>query len=221
MRARRLVIGLVLTGLLLGGSALPATALLGIPTPPPPTPGQLQALATSLVPATPTVVPPEVNPDNPQLPNLPFVPIPAGLQPALGILSPTTVITCQVSYLGPLIGIVAVTAIFDAAGVDPPVQPSFLGPVWGPVTTACVLAPFPTYTSCGPDGTISEQLAGLPALPGAGPVPVPDPFSLLPAPFASVVVLLNAIQFDIEHYLYNGAPSPDFADRVADQLSCT
>jgi hypothetical protein len=205
---------------MLGGSVLPAKALLGIPTPPPPNAGQLQALATSLLPATPSVIVPTVNPDNPQLPNIPAAPLPPGLSPALGVLSPTTIATCQASYLGPIVGIVAMTAILDAAGIEP-VKPSFLGPLFGPVTNACVLAPFPVYTSCGPDSTVTEQLASLPALPAVGPLPVPDPFTLFPAPLAAVVVVLNAIQADVAHYAYGGAPSLKFADRVAKQLDCT
>ncbi len=221
MRARRLVIGLVLTGLLLGGSALPAKALLGIPTPPPPTPAQLQALATGLVPATPTIIVPTVDPQNPSLPFLPTVNVPPGLKPATGVLSPTTVITCQAASLGPLVGIVAMTAAFDAAGVEPPVKPGFLSPLFGPFLTACVAAPYATWSACGPDGDITAQLTGLPDLPAAGPAPSVDPFASVPAPFASLVNVLGGLQTAIKEYVYGGAPSLKFGDRVAKQLSCT
>jgi hypothetical protein len=130
------------------------------------------------------------------------------------------VLTCQASYLGPLAGIVALTALFDAAGVEPPVKPSFLGPLFGPVLTACVLAPFPTVNSCGPDGSITSQLSTLPPLPAAGPLPAVDPFASVPAPFASVVVMLKAIQTDVAHYAYADSWSPKFANRVAKQLGC-
>jgi hypothetical protein len=220
MRARRFVVGLVLSGLLIGGSALPAKALLGVPAPPAPSATQLQTLATSLVPATPTVTPPTVDPNNPSLPYLPYVAVPSGLSAATGVLSPTTVLTCQAAYLGPLMGIVAISALSDAAGVDLPVKPSFLGPLFAPALSACLLAPYPTLTSCGPDGTITDQLATLPALPAAGPLPAVDPFASVPAPFASLVVMLGALQHDVGHYAYADSWSPKFANKVAAQLAC-
>jgi hypothetical protein len=217
---KRFVFGLAFTALMLMSSALPAKAVLGVDPPPVPSAGQLQGLILSLVPATPTVVPPTINPDDPQIPYLPYVAIPPGLTTAMGALSPTTVVTCQVAYLGPLVGLVAITAAFDAAGVDPPVKPSFLNPLFGPVTTACVAAPFPQYTSCGPDGQITDAINGLPALPAAGPVSV-DPFSLLPAPFASLVVVIASLDKDVAHYAYSDTIKPKLSKKVAKQLTCT
>ena len=222
MRNRRIVIGLAFTVAALLGTALPAhaKAVLGVQLPPAPNPAQLQALIQSLIPEAPTVTPPDIDPQNPEIPNLPYVAVPPGLTPAMGLLSPTTVVSCQAAYLGPLVGIVAVTAAFDAAGIEPPIKPSFLNPIFQVLTTACVAAPFPKYTSCGPDAQLSGAIADLPALPAAGPVSV-DPFSLLPAPFASLVVLLAAVEGDVSHYVYQGKLKPKISNNVAKQLTCT
>jgi hypothetical protein len=222
MRKSRIVIGLTFTALALLGTALPASAksVVGVEVPPVPKPAHIQALVLSLVPATPTVTPPDIDPQNPELPNLPYVAVPPGLQPAMGVLSPTTVVSCQAAYLGPLVGIVAVTAVFDAAGIEPPIKPSFLNPLFQVATTACVAAPFPKYTACGPDTDISNRINNLPALPAAGPVSV-DPFSLLPEPFASLVVVLASIEGDVSHYLYQGKLKPKVSNNLAKQLTCT
>jgi hypothetical protein len=218
---KRFVLGLAFTAAMLLANVLPAHArsVAGVEVPPVPTPAQLQALLKSFIPATPTVTPPDIDPQNPQIPNLPYVAAPPGLVPVLGALSPTTVVTCQAAYLGPLVGIVAITAAFDAAGVEPPVQPSFINPLFQPVTTACVIAPFPKWTACGPDSDISERIAGLPALPAAGPVSL-DPFSLLPTPFASLMVVLASIENDVSHYLYQGKLKTKVTNKLAKQLTC-
>ncbi len=223
MRIRRIVTGLILSSLLFAGGALPAQAVLGVEQPPVPTPGQVEALVMSFVPATPGVPTPGVNPDNPQLPTLPYVAPPSGLVPALGVLSPTTVVTCQVAYLGPLGAVVVMTALLDALPPGTvPVQPSFLSPLFSPVVTACVLAPFPEYTACGPDQQIADALGGAPSAPG---VPVPgvpsvDPFSTLPAPFASAVVIARAAELAVLHYVYNGTQPNKLTKNIANQMTC-
>ncbi|MEY2419527.1 MAG: hypothetical protein QOG90_2207 [Actinomycetota bacterium] len=221
MRNRRFVVGLVLTGLLLGAGALPAKALLGVPTPPVPSPGQLQSTVKSLVPAKPTVIVPTVpDPNHLALPILPYVAIPDGARPALGVLSPTAVVTCQVAYLGPLGGIVALSKVMDTLGQHP-VSPSFFSPAFGPVSTICTASAFPTVSSCGPDGTITDALADhpeVPALPGG--VPTVDPFATVPAPFASLVVEIGAVQYDIAHYVYNDSAHLPLQKKVYTQLEC-
>src|SRR5690349_13131504 len=154
MRIRRFVIGLALTGLLLSGGALPAKAVLGVPTPSVPSAGQLQQAAKSFVPPPPAVIVPSVpDPNHLTFPLfIPAAPIPPGARPALGVLSPTTVVTCQVSYLGPLGAAVALSKVMDTLGQHP-VSPGFLGPAFGPALTLCTIAPYPTVSSCGPDGT--------------------------------------------------------------------
>jgi hypothetical protein len=222
MRNRRFVVGLVLSIVLFGAGALPAKAVLGVPTPPVPSPGQVQQLATSMVPPPPVVIVPSVpDPNNLQFPLvLPAVPIPSGARPALGVLSPTTVVTCQASYLGPLVAAVALSSVMDTAGQHP-IAPGFAGPVFGPVLTLCAAAPYPTVSSCGPDATIQDQLANHPDLPAApGGVPAVDPFASVPAPFASLVVMVGAIQYDVEHYVYFDSTALKVQHRVANQLEC-
>jgi hypothetical protein len=218
---RHFVIGLVLTALMFGGGALPARAILGVEPPPAPTPGYVQTLVLSMVPATPSVPTPSVpDPNNLQLPQLPYAPVPAGLNPALGIVAPTTVVTCTASYLGPLVGIVALTAALDALPADAPIQPSFINPLFSLTTTACVLAPYPDIATCGPDGNIQSQLTSAPTLPAAGPVPSVDPFAFVPAPFASVVVMAQAVEEMVDHYVYQDSINPVLTNKVAKQLDC-
>jgi hypothetical protein len=223
MRNRRFVIGLVLSAVLFGAGAVPAKAVLGVPTPPVPSPGQLQQMATSFVPPPPVVIVPSVpDPNNLQFPLvIPAAPIPAGARPALGVLSPTTVVTCQVSYLGPLGAAVALSKVMDTAGQHP-VAPGILGPAFGPALTLCTAAPYPTISSCGPDATIQDQLADHPDLPSVpGGIPAVDPFASVPAPFASLVVEIGAIQHDVEHYVYFDSTTLKLQDRVAEQLECS
>jgi hypothetical protein len=221
MRKRRFLTGLVATAVILGAGALPAKAVLGVPAPPVPSPGQLQQQVKSLTPQKPTVVVPGVpNPDNLQFPILPYVAVPPGLRPALGVLSPTNVVTCQGAYLGPLVGIVALSKVMDTVGQHP-IAPSFFSPAFGPVSTVCTASAFPTVSSCGPDGTITDALGDHPELPAVpGGVPSVDPFSSVPAPFASVVVEIGAIQNDVEHYVYNDAYRFNTQKKVATQLEC-
>lgn len=217
---RRGIAGVLLAGLITFGWAVPAKA--AFEAPPVPTPAQLQATVKSLVPARPTVVPPDVDASNPTFPSLPYVAPPAGLQPALTVASPTTVLSCQAAYLGPLAAIVALSKVFATAGVDPPVAPSFLSPAFGPVTTACVLAPYPSISSCGPDGTITDALADHPdvPIPSVGGLPTVDPFASVPAPFASVVVILQSIENDLGYYVYGGQTPPEITEPVETELVC-
>ena len=222
MRMRGAALGLVVVGLLFGGMALPAKAVLGVEPPPAPTPGQLQALVQSFVPPTPAVVPPSV-PDatDPQLPTPPFVNPPTGARPLLAAAGPVSVVSCQAAYLGPVLGIVAVTTIFDAAGVEPPVKAGFLAPLFTPVQNVCVLAPYPDISSCGPDETITAQLGDLPSPPAVGGVPTVDPFSTAPAPFASLVTALLAVQDSVNQYAYQGDNAVKVANKAAKQLTCS
>ena len=222
MRNRRFLIGLGLTAALLAGGALPAAqAVLGVPTPPVPSPGQVQATVKSLVPQKPTIVTPSVpDPNNLQFPILPYVPVPSGLKPALGVLSPTNVVTCQAAYLGPLVAIVALSKVMDTLGQHP-VAPSLISPAFGPVSTVCTASAYPTVASCGPDGTITDALANHPDLPSVpGGVPTVDPFASVPAPFASVVVEVGAVQNDVEHYVYYDSYRFTFQKKLAQQLEC-
>lgn len=221
MRNRRFLIGLGLTVALLAVGALPARALLGVPTPPVPSPGQLQNTVKSLVPQQPTIVMPTVpDPNNLQFPVLPYVAVPSGARPALGVLSPTNVVTCQASYLGPLAAIVALSKVMDTVGQHP-LSPSFLSPAFGPVSTICTASAFPTVTSCGPDATITDALGDHPELPSVpGGLPSVDPFATVPAPFASLVVEIGAVQYDIEHYVYNDSTKLPLRNKVYNQLEC-
>jgi hypothetical protein len=221
MRNRRFVVGLVLTGLLFGAGALPAKAVLGVPAPPTPTPQSVEALAKTFVPARPNIILPGVpDPNHVTFPPVPYVAPPAGAGPALGVLSPTTVLTCQVAYLGPLGGIVLMTVVMDQLGQHP-VAPGFLNPAFSPAVTLCVAAPSPTVSSCGPDGTITDALANHPAVPALpGGVPTVDPFATVPAPFASVVVEIGAVQYDVEHYVYNDSTHLPLQHKVYNQLEC-
>src|SRR5205085_9048334 len=94
---KRFVLGLAFVSVMLIGTALPAHAksVGGVEVPPAPDAAYIRALLLSVTPATPSVPMPSVpDPDNLQLPQLPYVPVPAGLTPALGILAPSTVVTC-------------------------------------------------------------------------------------------------------------------------------
>ena len=220
MRMRGAVLGLVVIGLLAG--AAPARAILGVPVPPVPSAGQAQQTAKSLVPQPPNVIVPSVpDPNHLMFPPVPYVAPPAGLRPALGVLSPTEVLTCQVAYLGPLAGIVALTVVMEKAG-EHPVPPGFLSPAFSPVVTLCVAADFPKVKSCGPDATITGALANhpdVPALPGG--VPTVDPFADVPAPFATVVVEVGAVQGDLEHYVYNDSVRLPLEHKLSKQLECS
>jgi hypothetical protein len=223
MRKWRFVIGLVAAGLIFGAGALPARAVLGVPTPPTPSPGQLQTVAQSFVPPTPVIIPPSVpDPNNLHFPLvIPAAPIAPGVRPALGVLSPSAFTTCQVSYLGPLVAAVAMANVMDTLGQHP-VAPGFWTPAFSPVLTVCTLAPYPTVESCGPDGTIQDTLADHPDVPSVpGGVPVVDPFAQVPAPFASLVVEIGAVQYDIEHYVYFDSTHLKLQKRVATQLECS
>jgi hypothetical protein len=218
---RGTVLGLVVVGLLMG--AAPAQAVLGVPAPPVPSAGELQATAKSLVPPRPVIIVPSVpDPNNLAFPLvIPAAPIPPGARPALGVLSPTTFTTCQVSYLGPLGAAVAMSKVMDTLGQHP-VSPGFLAPAFSPVLTVCTLAPYPTVESCGPDGTIQDALADHPELPAVpGGIPAVDPFAQVPAPFASLVVEIGAVQYDLEHYVYFDSTQLALDHRVAKQLECS
>ena len=220
MKTRGILLGVVVTVLLVAG-AVPAQALLGVEPPPVPTPGQLQALAASFVPDAPAVVPPATpDPQDPQLPPPPFVNPPAGASPLLAAAGSASVLTCEAAYLGPLLGIVLITSLFDTAGVQPLVKPGFLSPAFSPVTNACVIAPYPSISSFGPDENITQQLASLPDAPGAGGVPTVDPFASAPAPFASLVVALLAAQDSVNQYAYGGEPGVNVAKTVTKRLAC-
>jgi hypothetical protein len=221
MRNRRFVIGLVLTAVLLGASTLPAHAKL-VTAPPVPSPGQLQKTIKSFVPPVPVIIVPEVpDPNNLHFPLvIPAAPIPPGARPALGVLSPTTFTTCQVSYLGPLGAAVVMSKVMDTLGQHP-VAPGFWTPAFSPVLTICTLAPYPTVESCGPDGTIQDALADHPDVPSVpGGLPAVDPFAQVPAPFASLVVEIGAVQYDLEHYVYNDTTHLPLQKKVAKQLEC-
>ena len=224
MRNRRFVIGLLLTGLLFAGGALPAQAktVIGIPTPPKPTVGHTEKLVQSMVPATPAIIVPGVpDPNHLELPILPYVAIPPGLRPLLGVLSPTSVVTCQLAYLGPLGAIVALSKVMDTAGQHP-FSPSFLSPAFGPVSTICTAAAFPTVSSCGPDASITQALANHPDVPSVpGGLPAVDPFATVPAPFASLVVEIGAVQYDLAHYVYNDTVKLPLENKLEKQLACS
>ena len=209
MRLRHLLVGVVLLGMFSAGLAVRA-----------------YAAAPSLPIPIPEVGVPPFDPQHPQIPPLPYIPIPPQLYGLTGLISPVEPVVCNVSYLGPLAGIVALTAVFNQLPQQPPIPPSFLAPLFGPVTTACVLAAFPTITSCGPDAQITAQLHTIGnSLPNAGDAAglgTIDPFATVPAPFASVVVELFSIQHAIETYALSGKPSPvNFGDAVSDQLGCS
>jgi hypothetical protein len=195
---RRFVAGLVLVGAVLGLAAPAAHA--GVV----PTAKDIQRDIADLKLQPPAVGVPSVDPNNPQLPNLPFVSIPVGLSPALGIVAPAGVTTCQAAYLGPLLGAVGMTVVLDQLPDDTiPVQPSFLTPLFGPVTTTCVLAPFPRWTACTNDKTIADQA------------------EQVPAPFASLVVEIDAVQKIASYYALNREPfGRDLAGNHAKRLGC-
>ena len=222
MRKWRFVIGLVAAGVIFGVGALPARAAI-VPTPPVPSPGELQATVKSFVPPRPVIIVPSVpDPNNLQFPLvIPAVPIPPGARPALGVLSPTTFTTCQASYLSRLLLPIALAKVMDTAGQHP-VPNGFLTPALSPLLTICTLAPYPTVSSCGPDATIQDQLADHPDVPSApGDVPAVDPFAQVPAPFASLVVAIGALQYDLEHYVYSDSAHLKLQKRVATQLECS
>ncbi|MDP1795555.1 MAG: hypothetical protein Q8K63_15565 [Acidimicrobiales bacterium] len=198
MKLRRFVAGFVLAGAVLGALAPAADAKVV------PTVEDIQRNIQDLKPVPPGFAVPTVDPQNPQLPVLPFVQVPAGLNPALYVLGPLGVTTCQAAYLGPLGGAVALTVVLDALPPDTlPIQPSFLAPALSPVTTACVLAPFPRWTACKNDKAIQEQSEAV------------------PAPFASLVVELDAIQKIVSFYALNRTPlKGDPAAVLATRLGC-
>lgn len=198
MKVRRLVAGLALVGAVLGGTASVADAKVV------PTVEDIQRNIQELKPAPPAVTAPSINPQNPQLPNLPFVQIPAGLNPALFVLGPLGVTTCQAAYLGPLGGAVAMTVVLDNLPDGTlPIQPSFLAPALSPLTTACVLAPFPRWTACRNDAAIAEQSEAV------------------PAPFAALVTEVDALQKIVSFYALNRTPlKGDPASVLATRLGC-
>jgi len=223
MRVRRFIVGLTLIGAVLSGLATSAFAAEEPPAAGPnvPTPADVQAAIKSLIPAPPTIGVPQFDPNDPQLPSLPYVEVPPGLHPALGILSPLGVTVCQAGYLGPLVGVVALTAVFAALPQEPPVAPSFINPLFSPFNTVCVLAPFPKYKTCGADAQINEVLeSGLPDIPSVGGLSV-DVFSMVPAPFATVIGTLAAIQTDIQAYVLNNAAPPDITGPIVEQVGCS
>ncbi|HVT78820.1 MAG TPA: hypothetical protein VHD87_17395, partial [Acidimicrobiales bacterium] len=205
------------------GGALPAQAksVIGVPVPPKPTATSVEKTVKSMIPPKPAIVVPSApNPHNLQLPVLPVVFVPNGLRPALGVLGPTGVVTCQVSYLGPLGLIVVMSKAMDTLGQHPFV-PSLFSPLFSPVTTVCTAAPYPTVSSCGPDGTITHTLAKHPDLPTVpGGLPTVDPFATIPAPFASLVVEVGAVQTDVQHYVYNDTVKLTLQKKVEKQLEC-
>ena len=205
MGLRRLVVGLLMVATLTCGLAVKAQAQVVPGAPDIPIPGV-----------------PAIDPSNPQIPPLPYVPIPEQLLVVTGLLSPVVPAFCQASYLGPLLSVVALTAVFKTLGVAPPVAPSFLNPLFGPLFTACVLAPNPTYFSCGPDAQITAAVGQVSdAVPSTGPAgPPPRPFDTIPGPFATVVAALYAVDAFIANV--SGAPSPlGFGDTVSTQLVCS
>jgi hypothetical protein len=189
-----------------------------------PTPAELKADLKSITPILPAIGIPKIDPNHLQIPTLPYVQIPPGLAPAFGVLSPTGVTVCQAAYLGPLLGVVALTAGFAALGVkSPPVAPGFLAPAFGPIATLCTLSPFPTYKTCSIDTPINNELKShLPEIPSLGPTaPSVDVFADIPAPFASIVTLVNAVQVDIQDFVLNDAPPPDITGALASALKCS
>lgn len=198
MLVRRFVAGLALAGAVVGVWAPAAQAAVT------PSLDDIRRNIKELRLAPPSVGTPQVDPSNPQLPNPPFVQIPAGLSPALGVLSPAGVTTCQAAYLGPLLGAVGMTMLLDQLPPGSvPLQPSFLGPAFGPVTTTCVLAPFPRYTACTNDKAIADQSEAV------------------PAPFASAVTEIDAVQKIVSYYLLNREPfGRDIAGNMAKRLGC-
>lgn len=198
MRLRRIVAGLALIGAVLGVAAPAANA--GIV----PTVAEIQRNIDELQLQPPAVAVPSFDPANPQLPSLPYVQIPVGLNPALFLLSPVGVATCQAAYLGPLGGAVALTLVLDQLPDGTlPIQPSFLAPATSPLATACVLAPFPRYTGCTQDAPIQEQSEAV------------------PAPFASIVTEVDALQKIVSYYALNREPfGRDIAGSLAKSLGC-
>ena len=136
--------------------------------------------------------------DAPKAPALPYIEIPREVRPAFNLLSPVGAPMCQVGYLAP----------------------SFLSPLFSPFNTICVLTPLPKYRTCGPDPQIHQALRRLPEPPAVGGRTV-DVFADVPAPFASVVGTIAAVQFDIENYVPNGAPPPDITTPLVDQIGCS
>ncbi len=195
---RRIAAGLALAGAVLGIAAPMAHA--GVV----PTAKDIQQTIKDLKVEPPSVGVPSIDPKAPQLPNLPYVAVPVALQPLLFVEAPLGVTTCQAAYLGPLGGAVALTVVLDALPDGTlPIQPSFLAPATGPLTTACVLAPFPRWTECKNDKTIAEQA------------------SQVPAPFASLVVEVDAIQKIVSYYGLNREPfGRDIAGTLAKRLEC-
>lgn len=195
---RRLVAGLLFVGAVLGAVAPTAHADVV------PTAKDIQRDIKDLQVQPPAIGVPSIDPNNPQLPNLPYVAIPPGLQPLLFVEAPVGVTTCQAAYLGPLGGAVALTVVLDALPDGTlPIQPSFLAPATSPLTTACVLAPFPRWTQCKQDAAIAEQA------------------EQVPAPFASLVVEVDAIQKIVSYYALNREPfGRDIAGRLAKQFAC-
>ena len=198
MKIRRFVAGLVLAGAFVGVAA-PAVGADVVPTA-----EDIQQTIKDLTPQPPAVGVPSLDPANPQLPNLPYVQVPVALNPALGILAPAGVTTCQAAYLGPLGGAVALTVLLgELPDGTLPIQPSFLAPLTSPLTTACVLAPFPRWTACKNDAAIQEQSEAV------------------PAPFASLVVEVDAIQRIVSYYALNREPvGRDVAANLSKRLGC-
>lgn len=195
---RRFAAGLVLMGAVLGFVAPLAHADVV------PSAKDIQRNIKELKVQPPAVAVPTINPDNPQLPNLPYVQIPVGLNPALFVLAPAGVTTCQAAYLGPLGGAVALTVVLDSLPDGTlPIQPSFLAPATSPITTACVLAPFPRWTACTNDAAIAEQSEAV------------------PAPFAALVTEVDALQKLVSFYALNREPfGRDIAGNLAKRLGC-
>jgi hypothetical protein len=216
------LVGLTLVGLMLGVTAFkPAPASAGVV----PNKQDIQRLVQGLKLAPPAIAPPKLDPKNPNLPPLPYVQVPPALNPALAVLSPAEFVVCQGAYLGPLLGVVALTVLLDQLPTEKVrIQPSFLSPAFGPVSTACVLAPFPWYTACKQDAAINKAIeAAKPKqdLPSVGPLPTVDPFANVPAPFASLVVEVDAIQNIVSFYGLNRTPiAGDPAGKLATQLAC-
>ena len=188
---------------------------------------EIQRLLNDLKVQPPAIPPglPKLDPRNPNLPPLPYVVLPPGLSPALAVLSPAEFVVCQGAYLGPLVGVVALTVLLDNLPDDQTrIQPSFINPLFGPVSTACVLAPFPWFDTCTQDTAILDAIeAAKPKedIPSVGPIPTVDPFSFVPAPFASLVVEIDAIQNIVSYYALNRTPIPgDPAGTLAKQLGC-
>lgn len=219
VRVRRLVIGLGVIGLLVGGFATRAEAAPKAV----PSKQDIQRLVQDMKLTPPAVGVPKVDPKNPVIPPLPYVQVPRGLNAALGVLSPVSFVVCQGAYLAPLGGVVAMTVLLDSLPTDSiPVQPSFLNPLFSPITTACVLAPFPRFTSCKGDAAVTKviETASKKELPSVGAVSV-DPFDFVPAPYASLVVEVDALQKAISYYALNRQPlAGDPTAKLAEQLVC-